>query len=591
MPANKPTTYALWNPSQSNVTQPPTTLRARGYQTGESPTAQHINWVFWLQDQWTQYFDQSLTSAVMTTTLDSSMRLMGGGTLSYVVSTGVFTWSAPLFLSIPSVPDADNQIAAGNVVVSAGQVLYVQANVPFTSAGDLTSGTATVTNVAYTAGIAAGQAVTGAGIAANTTVVSVSGTTVTLSANATASGQQTPLTYAGTSALTVQAASVAALVPSANTVILGRATATALYVGVNSGQMILRDGEQRRLLEAGYHDVRYPAAGASLTARQAVYMATAADGRTLGAAYPADASQANGALRSTCIGFATTTTATGNVVSIVTGGVLGGFTGLLAGATYYLDSGVVGGITATKPSGGSYVVPVGYAADATSLYVRVGSASGAPVLDPSYNSVIVQPVSGDTNTVQLAVRDNAGINKLVVDAGGNVTAPSTFSIATLTASGTATAASLVSAAGIKTTLAPAYLNMSISANSTPGANGISPISMNEATLSQIFNAKSPFRGSIVGMQVTYRFNTSQGTSPALSFVITVSGANNNQWANTFNANNTAGAIDYAFVASQAKGTQAFAVGDNIQATFSSGTQFSAATAFYARLTIWVETLS
>jgi len=60
--------------------------------------------------------------------------------------------------------------------------------------GTLTSGSATVT-VASATGIANGQTAVGAGVPDGTTVSGISGTTVTLSANATASGTNVPLTF------------------------------------------------------------------------------------------------------------------------------------------------------------------------------------------------------------------------------------------------------------------------------------------------------------------------------------------------------------------------------------------------------------
>ncbi|RYF52449.1 MAG: hypothetical protein EOO38_00120 [Cytophagaceae bacterium] len=588
MPANKPTQYLQWNPSQSNVTQPVDTLRARGYQANEAPTASNMNWIFWLQDQWTQYFDQSLTSAVMTTTLDSSMRLMGGGTLSYALSSGSFTWSAPLFLSIPSVPDADNVVPAGNVIVPAGSVIYVQANVPFTSLGDVTTGTATVQNVAYTAGISAGQAVTGAGIAAGTTVISVSGTTVTLSQSATATSQQTALTYAGTGALTVQASPVASLIPSANTVIIGRATSAGLYIGVNSGQVILRDGEQRRLLEAGYHDVRYITAGTALTARAAVYVSAAADGRTQGSCYPADASAANGAQRAACIGFVPSSVASGAVASVMTGGILGGFTGLTAGALYYADPANIGQITSTRPSGASYAVAVGVALDASNLYVRIASASGAPALDPTLNSVIVQPVTGDANTVQLALRDSAGNSKALIDSSGNQTLAGTSSVAgAATSTVSFSAPSIVSSVnGIKTSFTPAYRALSLTANTSNNFN------MSEPSNIPLWTQLGITSGSIVGMTVTYRYTNDMSTIPPL--LVNLQKAGTTQVQQSFTIGRpvvaTIGANeDYSEHRVFSKGTYPFVLNDKY--TIAAAVNPSVATTIYMKITIWAELLS
>lgn len=576
MASQKPSQYLSWNPSGSNSTQPPDSLRARGYQQNESPVAAHFNWELATLDNWIQYLDSSLGSTLMTVTLDSSMRLIGGGTLSYVGTTGTFAWSAPMLLSIPSVADADNAIAAGNVIVQAGQVIYVQANYPFTSLGDVTSGTADIRNVTYTQGIVTGQQVTGSGIPSGTTVISVAGTTVTLSSNATITSQQAPLTYAGTGALTVKSAAVASLVPSSNTVILGRATLGGLYLGVNSSSIILRDGEQKRLLETGFHDVRYLPAGVNLGARQAVYLSSSADGRTAGAVFPADASQVNGALRSSCIGFVATATTAGSLAPIVTGGILGGFTALTVASGLFLDPTSPGSVTATKPTGGAYVVPVGYATDASNLYVRVGSASGAPLLDPSFNSVIVQPVSGDTNTVQLAVRDNAGTNKALIDAAGNQTL-----------AGTATVNSLVSAAGIKTQIGPFYVQANVSANNSLGSQNIN-LPMLEANLVQVATHKMPFTGSLVGLNVNYRYTATQGNTPIFYFFVTLNG-NTTQLNPNFSGGGNGG-IDYAFSATLPKGSSKFVVNDGLAISYYTSSFTNAATV-YIRANLWVETLS
>jgi hypothetical protein len=65
----------------------------------------------------------------------------------------------------------------------------------FTETGDTTNGLPTVTLSATSLLIGAGQIVTGVGIPANTTVVSIVGTTLTLSNNATATGTGVTLTF------------------------------------------------------------------------------------------------------------------------------------------------------------------------------------------------------------------------------------------------------------------------------------------------------------------------------------------------------------------------------------------------------------
>ncbi|MCK4983290.1 MAG: collagen-like protein, partial [Victivallaceae bacterium] len=64
-----------------------------------------------------------------------------------------------------------------------------------TPTGDTTSGSAVITNISSTTGLAAGMLVTGTGIAADSAIVSIdSGTQITLSENATATGTTITLT-------------------------------------------------------------------------------------------------------------------------------------------------------------------------------------------------------------------------------------------------------------------------------------------------------------------------------------------------------------------------------------------------------------
>jgi hypothetical protein len=63
--------------------------------------------------------------------------------------------------------------------------------------GNTTSASNQLTSVAATAGIVAGQGVSGTGIPAGTTVSSIAGTTVTMSANATATGSAVAVTFTG----------------------------------------------------------------------------------------------------------------------------------------------------------------------------------------------------------------------------------------------------------------------------------------------------------------------------------------------------------------------------------------------------------
>ena len=102
-----------------------------------------------------------------------------------------------------------------------------------TQTGTTTSGNAAVTLSAATSGVYVGQAVTGTGIANGTTVSSLSGTALTLSAPATASGS-TSLSFSGGCAPTYSStASPADATPPAHGVTLafGGASGLAWYAG------------------------------------------------------------------------------------------------------------------------------------------------------------------------------------------------------------------------------------------------------------------------------------------------------------------------------------------------------------------------
>ncbi|RYF09256.1 MAG: hypothetical protein EOO40_07225, partial [Deltaproteobacteria bacterium] len=363
----KPDSYLDWTDGAANhVAKPAPGVQAMGFGMGQPIPYQIINWLFWRADQWIQFLDGSLNATLMATTLDSSMRLSGGGTLSYVQASGTFAWSAPLYLNIPSIPSQDNTIPAGSVRLSPGQIAYVSANVPFSTTGDVSSGSQNVQNLAYELGIAVGQTVTGANIPANTTVQAVSGTSLTLSQAATGSGSQQNLTFAGVGPLTVSTGTFEGLVPSANTVILARATAqgTAVEVGVNAVQVSLHDGEQKTFLTTGYTGIIRAPAGAALSALSAVYVSPGGNdsGRTLGSIYPADGGSTFYDRRARLLGICTTACAAGDMAHVVTSGVVPNFAGLTPGNPIYLDPQNPGMITQVKGGAG---VEVGLALTAT----------------------------------------------------------------------------------------------------------------------------------------------------------------------------------------------------------------------------------
>jgi subtilisin-like proprotein convertase family protein len=90
--------------------------------------------------------------------------------------------------------DADGltDLAYYNLSTATWTIDYSSKYQPFVFTGTLTTGSATVTGISNTTGLTIGQDVTGTGIPSGTTILTINGltATVTLSANATASGSQ-----------------------------------------------------------------------------------------------------------------------------------------------------------------------------------------------------------------------------------------------------------------------------------------------------------------------------------------------------------------------------------------------------------------
>jgi hypothetical protein len=82
--------------------------------------------------------------------------------------------------------------------------------------------------------------------------------------------------------------------------------------------------------------------------------------------------QSDAAATSYAIGFANATATATNPVGVKTDGIIGGFSGLTAGARYYLSAATAGAITATLPTGsGNTIVQVGYAKSATDVQIQL----------------------------------------------------------------------------------------------------------------------------------------------------------------------------------------------------------------------------
>lgn len=545
MPSNKPTSLPYWTQGLAGqVAQPPTSLRDAGFTAGQPPAAEHVNQLFYELGQYIAYLDQAQGSSVLSATLDASVRLVGGGTLSYAASTQALAWSLPLVLSVPSIADADNTLAAGAAIVPNGCVLSVQANVPFSTTADLTQGATAAINLAYALPVTQGQTVTGPGIPQGTTVQRISGATVTLSHAATQTATQSTLTFRGTGPLQAQVTAIDKLVPNSNTIIIARGLGSAILVGVNAAVTVLHDNESKTLLEPGYQGIVRAPAGQALTALQAVYLSADTSGaRTQGAVYPTDASSALGQARSNCLGFVYTPTPSGQTAAVMTGGILPGFVALTPGASYWLDPATPGGITSTQPTFAQ--TPYG---------VRVGQA-----LTPTM--LLVRPEHVPDGLVPSVQATTANITTLTA-ATASVTGPATFSGATF--SGTASAANVVSAAGFKTQMYAGCLsNVSVSTGSNLiGPNGLAALVPVPAAGSVVCVAiVGQTNSNIVNVDL-YRGNTLLWTTATVA----ISGPG--QYAN-----NQLVAFGYA-----AKGQYPVAKGDNLRLVARGSTPFGPDTA-------------
>lgn len=126
-------------------------------------------------------------------------------------------------------------------------------------------------------------------------------------------------------------------------------------------------------------------AGENLTANDLVYLspgnADGDTGRTAGRYYRVDAGNVTPALaliRSQGVGFVQATVTSGNTATIQRAGPMSGFSSLVTGKTYYADPSNIGLLTVTRPSSATqYIVPVGFARDATSIQINPAISSDA----------------------------------------------------------------------------------------------------------------------------------------------------------------------------------------------------------------------
>jgi hypothetical protein len=140
----KPSLYLNWtNGSSPAVTQPPSSLQTSGWLPTEAPPPDFMNWLFWLTDSWIQYLD----------------------------------------FQVEQVINAASGITALSTILST------------TGNTSTVTNTNQVTSLASTTGIVIGMLVTGSPIPAGTYVRSISGATVTLTKNVTATLSGTAIAF------------------------------------------------------------------------------------------------------------------------------------------------------------------------------------------------------------------------------------------------------------------------------------------------------------------------------------------------------------------------------------------------------------
>lgn len=373
---SRPSTYLNWtNGTAPNVIQPPSSLQMSGWQAGQAPPFEYMNWLFWLSDQWIQYF-----ATLNSVNLAPNMRFLTDAIFTYDNSTGILTWSDTIFLQVPGIPDSFNSIAAGSVTMTDGDVAYVEANIPVASVGNTATSSNQILSLTITQGITSGMNIVGGGFPGGTTVISIVGSTVTASANSTSGASNTPIVFAFSSALTAVDTPNTSLMPDTSTFIFARRFGSVVYVGLNEGGMLIQDGESKPFLGVGYLNTFSAVAGEDLVAGQNVYIATSADsGRTAGSLYLVDASNS---VRNISAGFVMTSVAASGTATVVNSGSVPQ-SGLVPGSVYYADPSTAGGITATEPTlTGTFIISVGIAVSATELLtsfsgpLEAGVASG-----------------------------------------------------------------------------------------------------------------------------------------------------------------------------------------------------------------------
>jgi hypothetical protein len=423
----RPSEYLSWTQGQSSrVVAPPANLRLNGWGKNVRPPFQYLNWQIYLLDQWVQYLD----SAIATGTPDQVIRLLAGGEWAFKKNTGVLSWSQAAHLSMAGIPDANNNIPAGNVTLLEGQIAYVVANSPLVILGDTQNGSAVISNVNFTANLQGGMAITGPGIPSGSTIFAIGDTTITISNNATATASQAQLVASGTGGLSVMVVDEETFIPTLTTILIAKRYNNVVYVGVNSSQMILRDNEFKPFMGSGYFDTYEAIAGEDLVAGDTVYISQGPSldsGRTLGRLYKLDVSYPNHIERGTYAGAVISDVLTGVTVTVCYDGFIKG-TSLVSGSTYWADPANVGKLTITKPSdAGQKKIPVAFAVTSTSMIISNGGSGSSDLTQPVFKYDELGNGSGATTVFNLSTIP-LNTNSVFVFLNGMIQKSSSYSI-------------------------------------------------------------------------------------------------------------------------------------------------------------------
>lgn len=160
MPPTLPVEFLDWNPSESNVIDPPAGLKSNGYLPTEVPASQHHNWIFNLTDQWIQWLNYVTSTILPTTGLASrGFVSVNFGASPYVMTslnTGqvllVDTTGGPVLLDLPdpianpgfviTVVDFAGQFPVNNatfVRFGTEKIQYLNANYAMSAQGGIWS--------------------------------------------------------------------------------------------------------------------------------------------------------------------------------------------------------------------------------------------------------------------------------------------------------------------------------------------------------------------------------------------------------------------------------------------------------------------